>query len=47
MQHAYSRFDNATDIACVGVEAGIAFDKNSAAPITQYTVTLTPTTTLL
>jgi ATP-dependent HslUV protease, peptidase subunit HslV len=46
MQHAYSRFDNATDIARAGVEAGIAFDKNSAAPITIYTVTLSPTTNL-
>ena len=46
MQHAYSRFDSATDIARAGVEAGIAFDKNSAAPITLYTVTLTPTTTV-
>jgi ATP-dependent HslUV protease subunit HslV len=46
MQHAYARFDNATDIARAGVEAGIAFDKNSAAPITLYTVTLNPTTTL-
>jgi ATP-dependent protease HslVU (ClpYQ) peptidase subunit len=36
MQHAYARFDNATDIAHAGVEAGIAFDKNSAAPITLY-----------
>lgn len=40
MQHAYSRFDSAADIARAGVEAGIAFDKNSAAPITLYTVTL-------
>lgn len=46
MQHAYSRFDNATDIARAGVEAGIAFDKNSAAPITLYTVTLSPATTV-
>ena len=45
MQHAYSRLDSAADIARAGVEAGIAFDKNSAAPITLYTVTLTPTTT--
>lgn len=44
MQHAYSRFDNATDIARAGVEAGIAFDKNSAAPVTLYTVELTQTT---
>lgn len=40
MQHAYSRYDNAADIARAGVEAGIAFDKNSAAPITIYTVPL-------
>jgi ATP-dependent protease HslVU (ClpYQ) peptidase subunit len=40
MQHAYTRFDNAEDIARAGVEAGIAFDKNSATPITQYSVTL-------
>lgn len=40
MQYAYPRLDNAADIAKVGVEAGIAFDKNSAAPITQYAVTL-------
>lgn len=45
MQHAYPRFDNAVDIARAGVEAGIAFDKNSAAPITLYTVTLALTTT--
>lgn len=43
MQHCYSRFDSATDIARAGVEAGIAFDKNSAAPITLYSVTLAPT----
>ena len=46
MQYAYSKLDNAADIARAGVEAGIAFDKNSAAPITQYTVTLVPTTIL-
>jgi len=45
MQYAYSRLDNATDIARAGVDAGIAFDKNSGAPITLYTVTLTPTKT--
>jgi len=44
MQYAYSRLDNAADIARAGVEAGIAFDKNSAAPITLYTVTLAPAT---
>lgn len=46
MQQAYSRLDNATDIARAGVEAGIAFDKNSAAPITMYTVALSQSTTL-
>ena len=45
MQYAYSRLDNAADIARAGVETGIAFDKNSAAPITLYTVTLAPATT--
>ena len=45
MQQAYSRLDNATDIARAGVEAGIAFDKNSAAPITMYTVALNQATT--
>lgn len=44
MQYAYSRLDNAADIARIGVEAGIAFDKNSDAPITLYTVTLAPAT---
>jgi len=46
MQYAYSRLDSAADIAQVGVEAGIALDKNSAAPVTLYTVALhksTPT----
>jgi ATP-dependent HslUV protease, peptidase subunit HslV len=45
MQYAYSRLDSASDIARAGVEAGIAFDKNSASPITLYTVTLSTTTT--
>jgi ATP-dependent protease HslVU (ClpYQ) peptidase subunit len=40
MQYTYSQMDNAADIACSGVEAGIAFDKNSAAPITLYSVTM-------
>jgi ATP-dependent protease HslVU (ClpYQ) peptidase subunit len=44
MQYAYPRLDNAADIARVGVEAGIAFDKNSDAPITLYSVTLKQTT---
>jgi ATP-dependent protease HslVU (ClpYQ) peptidase subunit len=40
MLQAYARCENATDIAKAGVEAGIAFDKNSAAPITSYSVKL-------
>lgn len=40
MLQAYARCDDATDIAQAGVEAGIAFDKNSAAPITLYNVKL-------
>ena len=46
MQHAYPQLESASDIARAGVEAGIAFDKNSAAPVTLYTVTLNPTTIL-
>jgi ATP-dependent HslUV protease, peptidase subunit HslV len=42
MQYAYPRLDSAADIARAGVEAGIAFDKNSAAPVTLYSVTLNP-----
>lgn len=40
MHHAYTRFDSAQDIARAGVEAGIAFDRNSAMPITLYAVAL-------
>lgn len=40
LHHAYSRYDSAADIARAGVETGIAFDRNSAAPVTLYTVTL-------
>jgi len=43
MQYAYSRLDNAADIARIGVDAGIALDKNSAAPVTLYTVALSQT----
>jgi ATP-dependent protease HslVU (ClpYQ) peptidase subunit len=42
MQYTYSRLDSAEEIARAGVEAGIAFDKNSAAPITLYNVKLNP-----
>jgi ATP-dependent protease HslVU (ClpYQ) peptidase subunit len=38
MHQAYARCDNAADIARAGVETGIAFDKNSADPITLYNV---------
>jgi ATP-dependent HslUV protease, peptidase subunit HslV len=40
MHQAYTRNDNAADIARAGVETGIAFDKNSDAPITLYNVKL-------
>jgi ATP-dependent protease HslVU (ClpYQ) peptidase subunit len=40
MHQAYSRNDSAADIARAGVETGIAFDKNSDAPITLYNVKL-------
>jgi ATP-dependent HslUV protease, peptidase subunit HslV len=40
MHQAYTRCDDATDIAQAGVDAGIAFDKNSAAPVTLYKVKL-------
>jgi ATP-dependent protease HslVU (ClpYQ) peptidase subunit len=42
MHHAYSLYDDAADIARAGVEAGIAYDKNSSAPITLYSVKLSP-----
>lgn len=40
MHQAYSRCDDAGDIARAGVETGIAFDKNSDSPITLYKVKL-------
>lgn len=40
MHHAYPRYESAIDIARAGVEAGIAYDKNSANPTTLYSVTL-------
>jgi ATP-dependent HslUV protease subunit HslV len=40
MHQAYTRCDNAMDIAHSGVETGIAFDKNSDLPITTYNVKL-------
>lgn len=41
MHHAYPRDTDAVSIAMAGVEAGIAYDKNSAAPVTQYSLRLT------
>lgn len=38
LQQAYPRCDLAADAAQAAVEAGIAFDRNSDAPITLYTV---------
>ncbi|MES1981535.1 MAG: MFS transporter [Pseudomonadota bacterium] len=40
LHHAYSYYDNALDIARAAVESGIAFDRNSAAPITFFTIGL-------
>ena len=40
LHHAYSHYGTAADIARAGVEAGIALDKNSSAPITLYQVAL-------
>jgi len=40
MYHAYPLDMDAVSIARAGVEAGIAYDKNSAAPITQYSLPL-------
>jgi ATP-dependent HslUV protease, peptidase subunit HslV len=40
MLQAYARCDDAVEIARAGVDAGIAFDKNSAAPVTLYSIKL-------
>jgi ATP-dependent HslUV protease, peptidase subunit HslV len=40
MHQVYASGDSAADIARAGVETGIAFDKNSDAPITLYNVKL-------
>lgn len=40
LHHAYSHYDSAVDIARAGVDAGIALDKNSSAPVTLYQVAL-------
>jgi len=44
MHHAYSQYESAEEIARAGVAAGIAYDKNSAAPITLYCIPLNPRT---
>lgn len=41
MHHAYPLDADAVNIARAGVEAGIAYDKNSASPVTQYSIRLT------
>jgi ATP-dependent protease HslVU (ClpYQ) peptidase subunit len=40
MHLAYKQSESADDIARIGAEAGIAYDKNSAAPITLYSIDL-------
>src|SRR3970040_803969 len=40
MHQAFARDGDAAEVATAGVEAGIAFDKNSDAPVTSYTVKL-------
>jgi ATP-dependent protease HslVU (ClpYQ) peptidase subunit len=40
LHHAYSRYQDAVEIAKIGAETGIALDKNSAAPITLYSTPL-------
>ncbi|MDD4911429.1 MAG: MFS transporter [Sideroxydans sp.] len=40
MHHAYKHVESASDIALIGVETGIALDKNSGTPTTQYTIKL-------
>jgi len=42
LNHAYALYDDAETIAQIGVNSGIAFDRNSAAPITHYTLPLSP-----
>jgi ATP-dependent protease HslVU (ClpYQ) peptidase subunit len=40
MHFAYTHFDSAEEIARIGLDAGIAYDKNSSAPITLYSIKL-------
>ena len=42
MQALYSRLPTAEAIARAGIEAGALFDKNSALPMTLYTVKYRP-----
>ena len=43
MHHVFEKYGSAAEVARAGVEAGIAFDRNSASPVTLYSVTLTNT----
>jgi len=40
LHHAYPLYDNAVDIVRAAVDAGIALDKNSSAPVTLYQMAL-------
>jgi ATP-dependent protease HslVU (ClpYQ) peptidase subunit len=40
LHQSYPSHESAVDIAQYGVEAGIALDKNSSAPITRYAISL-------
>ena len=40
MHQAYSTIGDASEIASIGVNTGIAFDKNSDSPVTLYTIKL-------
>lgn len=40
MHHAYPLYEDVEDIVRAGVEAGIAYDKNSASPTTLYSLKL-------
>jgi ATP-dependent protease HslVU (ClpYQ) peptidase subunit len=40
MHYAYKHVDSAEEIARIGLDAGIAYDKNSSSPITLYSVEL-------
>ena len=40
MHHVFEKYASAAEVARAGVEAGIAFDRNSASPVTLYSVPL-------